>query len=74
MTERVAEQVRRVLRERPDATVRFTAAITPDSHHYSMSSGRPELFLNPVHEQLVAEIRAQQATVDGEENGGDGGI
>jgi len=57
VTERVAERVKRMMRDHPDMVVHFTAAVRPDSYHYSMSSGHPEVFLHPVHEPLVSDLR-----------------
>lgn len=61
MTERVAERVTRLLHEHPDAEVHFTAAVTRDSYLFSMSSGKPEIFVHPLHEALVAALRAAHA-------------
>lgn len=61
MTEGVAERVKRLLHEHPDAEVRFTAAVTGDSYLFSMSSGRPAIFVHPLHEQLVTDLRRAHA-------------
>jgi len=62
MTERVAERVKRLMREHPGVVVHFTDAVRADSYHYSMSRGHPEVFLHPVHEQLVNELRGVRET------------
>ena len=59
MTERVAEQVRRLLHEQPELEVVFTDALTADSYLHSWRSGRPVLFLHTAHRQLVDELRGR---------------
>ena len=62
MTERVAEQVRRLLHEQPELEVVFTDALTADSYLHSGRSGRPVLFLHTAHRQLVDELAAAVMT------------
>ena len=59
MTERVAEQVRRLLHEQPELEVVFTDALTADSYLHSGRSGRTVLFLLTAHRQLVDELRGR---------------
>jgi hypothetical protein len=56
MAERVAERVRRLLREQPGLEIRFTEAIRPDSYY----QGPVVLFLHPTHQALVDELRAER--------------
>lgn len=55
MTERVAQRLRQMLRERPDIEIRFTDGNTPDSYHL----GPAILFLHPTHQRLVDQLRGR---------------
>lgn len=67
MTERVAERVTRLLQAHPDADVNFTTAVRRDSYLFTMSSGKPEIFVHPLHEQLVVDLRRALTTPEAPE-------
>lgn len=55
MTERVAERIRRLLRDQPDVEIRFTDGIRADSYHF----GPGVLYLHPTHRSLVDQLRSE---------------
>lgn len=56
-TKRTIATIRRVLTDNPAVDVRFVDAIAADSHLVSTSGRVLLLFVNPVHRELVDELR-----------------